>query len=367
MNKKIFVGFSGLITVSMVAVCAAIASNNKTGFFLPQHSFLQEGPTEKINSVSFYENAAVEALYGSNHEGEYAGYKREQSIEISGGTWVVSGATYGKDNPVHLGDAAEYNTLFRSDIWDQNIGIDYGTGSASMTYSADYSDIKTHVDGSLIWNMVLMSTTTYTNVENLGIFWRYTTTNIGIKPFYKVKGESNWQPIAYDVEGTNYEFYSFNTGLLLRSDGSVSSSTSRIQQDYIDYSPYDRYYDGCAYYNDDVKNVLSGKEVYLAFFIGGSANYFMDMQIDGIVVNRHQTAMKFMNYLDDQSICSSGSITDPNIKKCFELLDRSFDTYSASGSDVSELADYSINHELYPNLRENNYYSQYQYLKSYLA
>lgn len=375
MNKTNKV-FTSILLSSITAVALVLAIDANSGSFHSGRKVAASaGPITEIDSVSFYKNNAVKTAYGNSvGDGRFSDYQINKTFSMSGGDWVVSAGAYGEDNPTHLQDAGRHETLFFSSIFDTNIRDSYSIYASTLDafgdYKDDFSAIISEYPG--VFSMVIMSTTTFANVKDFGFFWHYATHNpeasrpaMGVLPLYKIEGETTWNRTYSDG-------LSWADGKIVYPDANVVSGNATVSTtDMIDFAgPYTRYYDGGYIFNNTpYVGVPTDKNVQLAFFVFGDwTNYFIDIQLDGIVVNRHETAMKFMNGLNSKTICSGGTIDDENITKSFELLDKCFDSaYVGDGTDTADLKNYSINHELYPNLRENNYYSQYQYLKSKLV
>lgn len=367
MNKKITLSIIGLGAMVVVTAVSNTASNVLGFNPLPALA----GSTDVIDSVSFYENQSLAEIYGTG-DGRYSDYKADQEISLSGAKWRVSAAAYGRDNPVHLaGEDGSYKTLFFSSVFDANIANSYSMYSGTLSQGGvfdqngflnDYISISSN--SSWTYQMAIFSTTTFSNVKDIGFFYRYAVGNggvpsMGVIPLMKQVGQTNWTTIYNGAVG-------YVDGLVYYENGSTAT-TARYQVDNIDGSEFGRYYDGCYYYNDQTFNNLLNKEFYLGFLVYGcGAPYLMDIQLDGIIVNRHETAMGYMNGLNNKTICEDGYISDENTKKCFELLDRSFGYSLPGASDLDELKNYSIDSS-FNNLKEANYYDQYLFLKSKIA
>lgn len=367
-NKTKIVAAFALSTTIVSAILCAMSSNK--GLFSFSRVAAEVGPSETISSVSFYENSDVESAFGGIEAPNVAtGYSASVPISLSGNNWIISAGAYGQDRPLNQPSVAGYNSLFMDNIWGDCTA--YQLNDSTLTeegifkdYLDDYKSLSDVTDETASRNagatikvehkMAIMSTTTFTNVTDLAFFWRYTTANIGVIPFYKVAGSNTWQTLYWNsVIGQAGETY-YPSG-----EHTYGGEATIVQIDGVDYP---RYCDRGFIYNDNAFNNLAGKEVYLAFVVYAGANYYMDMIIDGIIINRKESAMKYLNGLNDKTICSSGVINDENTKKCFELFDRVFEV----GDDLEDLGGYSIDPK-FANLREGNYYSQYQYLHDKLA
>ena len=377
MNKKTkIISFIALSGLSATAVAISLSYRGGNFSFFARKVAAEAGPVGTIGSVSFYENSSVATQYGVG-TGLLSDYKLNQEINISGGSWLISAGAYGRDNPAHLiDDNGNYNTLFTSSIWSGNesVQVNNSTLTADGVFKDHLDDFQQisditdqvasiNIGAPTVFNykMILMSTTTFTNIKDFAFFWRYSTNNIGVVPAIKVKGTSTWASPWYGSIG-------YASGTSYAKSGVNSTGFAISQNDIIDGGSFPRYYNSGFLYDDTAYHNFVDKEVQIAFTIYTGDQFSMDVQLDGIIINRHDSAMQFMNGLNDDTICSGGTITDKNIKKCFELFDRAFDSaYVGSETDVGDLANYSIDHTLYPELRENDYYSQYQFLHSKLA